>query len=565
MRRLVLTSSALALIFGLSACTVPVPLSEADIQARIEADRAALFRNQEPADKPIKLAEATARALKYNLDHRLKVMESALAQGEADIVGWDMLPRVAANAGYTARSNEAGASSKSLLTGKQSLENSTSSDMNFETANLSMAWNVLDFGVTYLRSKQQADRKLIAEERKRKVVQNIVQDVRYAWWRALSAQRLLPKLEALQKQAQDALADSRATEKRQLASPVTALDYQLTLLETLRQIATLKRDLELAKAELASLMNLTPDSGYSLAEPGDGGFVMPKIPGNLADLQQAALTNRPELREEDYNQRITATETNKALLRLLPGLEAVGDLQYSGNSYLYHQSWVEGGLKLSWNLMNLTSAYPNYKLNEAREDLVKTKRQAFSMAVLTQVNVSWLRYRMATEEFALANEMNEVTRKLRAHSQSALNAKAEGGLEAIRRSSKALFVELQRDVSYAELQNSAGRLYSSMGLDPLPEKLASNDLPSVTAEVEKMLSAWESGEVTAPQQMVWKATVNISDKPVAEKALPKRQDAGVDPRYESGQAVHSWEDIENWFKKIISNISAQQTVTSQNP
>ncbi|MBF0270120.1 MAG: TolC family protein [Alphaproteobacteria bacterium] len=540
-KSLLKTGTALVLVLGLSACAGLNPLTETDIQARIDSDRSALFTNQEPVAGSISLAEATARALKYNLDHKLKVMETALAQGEADIVGWDMLPRVAANAGYTARSNEAGASSKSLISGSQSLESSTSTEKAFETANLSVAWNVLDFGVTYLRSKQQADRKLIAEERKRKVVHNIVQDVRYAWWRALSAQRLLPKVDNLQKQTQAALADSRAAVGRQLASPAQALDYQMTLLETLRQVGQLKRDLELAKAELAALMNLAPGTSYGLADPGDKGFVVPEPPGNLSDIQQTALMNRPELREEDYNQRISATETNKALLRLLPGLEASSDLQYSGNSFLYHQSWIEGGLKLTWNLMSLASAYPNYKLNEAREDLVKSKRQALGMAVLTQVNVSWMRYRMALEDFNLAREMNDVAGKLRVQSEAAQKAQGESGLEAIRRSSKAMFVELQRDVAFAELQNAAGRMYASAGLDPLPEKLSANDLPTVTAEVEKMLAGWERGQLASKSEA---AKVAIAEPAKVEdaKTVPAKSTAPL-----GGQAAYSFDDMAGWI------------------
>lgn len=546
-KSLLKAGTALSLVVGLAACASPNPLSESAIHERIEADRSALFTDQDPVSKPISLAEGTARALKYNLDHRLKVMETALAQGEADIVGWDMLPRVAANAGYTARSNEAGASSKSLISGSQSLESSTSTEKAYETANLSVAWNVLDFGVTYLRSKQQADRKLIALERKRKVVHNIVQDVRYAWWRALSAQRLLPKLEVLQKQTQSALADSRAAAGRQLASPTQALDYQMTLLETLRQVGQLRRDLELAKAELGTLMNLSPGAAYSLAEPASNGFAVPEVTGSVAELQQAALVNRPELREEDYNQRISATETNKALIRLLPGLEMTSDMQYSGNSYLYHQSWIEGGLKLTWNLMNLTSAYPNYKLNEAREDLVKAKRQALSMAVLTQVNVSLMRYRMAADDFKLAQEMQQVAGRLQTQAETARLANAESGLESIRRMSKAVFVELQRDVAFAELQSAVGRVYSSVGVDPLPDKLASRDLPSVTAEVEKVLATWERGHLVVehehPRLETAMAGEMAPEAKIESKPAPVKESQALGPQ---GQAAYSWGDMAGW-------------------
>lgn len=523
-KTLLKASTAMVLVAGVAACATPQPLTDADIASRIAADNAALMVDQEPAAKPISLAEATARALKYNLDQKLKVMETALALQERDLVGWDMLPRLANNAGYVTRSNRGRSTSEAVAAP------STSTDKSYVTNDLSAAWNVLDFGVTYLRSKQQADRTLIAEERKRKVVQNIVQDVRSAWWRALSAQRLLPKLAVLQSETQAALADSRASEKRQLTSPTQALDYQMTLLETLRQVGQLQRDLELAKTELATLMNLRVGSAYALAEPS-AALTVPAVAGELAEFQQTALMNRPELREEDYNQRISATETNKALLRLLPGVEMTSDLQYNSNSFLQQNNWVEGGLKVSWNLMNLASASPNYKVNEAREALVATKRQALSMAVVTQVNVAWLRYRMAIADFSLAREMSDVAAKLSKQSETAKNAKAESGLEAIRRSSKAIFVELQRDVAYAELQSAAGRIYVSLGLDPLPETLAASDLPAVTAAVEKMLSDWDSGALVAKREVPAPVT---AEQPSAAAPAPTAQAPVVAPAQTSG-------------------------------
>jgi outer membrane protein len=51
---------------------------------------------------------------------------------------------------------------------------------------------VLDFGVSYYRAQQKADQILMAEERRRKVIQNVLQDVRNSLLAgALGAQRLI--------------------------------------------------------------------------------------------------------------------------------------------------------------------------------------------------------------------------------------------------------------------------------------------------------------------------------------------------------------------------------------
>lgn len=479
---------------ALAACAVPEPLSPPQIDSRVAADRAALKAETEAVTGPITLEEALARALKHNLDHRIKAMEVAIAQGEADLAHWDLLPRVVANAGYTGRSNEAASNSLTLSSGEESQDPTTSTEKGTMTADLSMAWNVLDFGVSYLRARQQADRRLIAEERRRKVVQSFVQDVRYAWWKALGADRLLPRVEVLHAETRSALEDSRAIQKRGLQPPVQALEYQMSLLETLRQIGSLQRDLVLAKTELGSLMGLLPGTPFEIARP-EGEPKTPTIPDSLDKLQEEALRSRPELREEDYNERIGVAETRKAILRMLPGLEMTGGLQYSDNHFLVSQSWMEGGLKLSWNLVNLASGPPNLRLSEAREALTRKRRLALSMAVLTQVNVGWIRFRQAKEDYELARELHDVAAQLRTQSETARAAKAETGLETIRRASRAVFMELQRDVAYAELQHAVGRLFVSSGADPLPASVSATDLPTLAAAIDKSLKAW-SGQVS---------------------------------------------------------------------
>jgi len=103
-----------------------------------------------------------ARALKYNLDFRVGVMEEALAQRQLDLSRFDLLPELVLESGYAGRDKFNGASSRSLITGQQSVETSTSSDRDIISARLGLTWNVLDFGLSYVRAQQQADRVMIA-------------------------------------------------------------------------------------------------------------------------------------------------------------------------------------------------------------------------------------------------------------------------------------------------------------------------------------------------------------------------------------------------------------------
>ena len=56
-----------------------------------------MFDGQAPITGAITIGEAIARALKYNLDNRLKMMESALAEQRYDLDSWDLLPSIIAS------------------------------------------------------------------------------------------------------------------------------------------------------------------------------------------------------------------------------------------------------------------------------------------------------------------------------------------------------------------------------------------------------------------------------------------------------------------------------------
>ena len=123
---------------------------------------------------------------------------------------YDMLPNLVVGAGYTDRSNYAGGDSQPLYGPRGSrpsdamarTENfSTTSEMTRRLSSVEFSWNVLDFGVSYFRAKQRADEFLIAQERKRRVIQTMVHDVRFAFQRALAAQNLAAEAETVMKQA----------------------------------------------------------------------------------------------------------------------------------------------------------------------------------------------------------------------------------------------------------------------------------------------------------------------------------------------------------------------------
>lgn len=225
-----LALSAALLLAGCGSLS-PAPFTADDIRERAVQDRVQMYADQEPFAAPLTFHEAAARALKYNLDYRLKLMESALSRSLHDVSSHEMLPRLVAGAGYVHRNNDSGGSSIGILDREESLRPSTSQERQRSQANLSFSWNALDFGVSYYRAQQKANQVLMAEERRRKVVQNVLQDVRNSYWRALGAQKLIGRVDDLLGRVNQALENAKQVEKKGLMPQAQVLSYQRALLE----------------------------------------------------------------------------------------------------------------------------------------------------------------------------------------------------------------------------------------------------------------------------------------------------------------------------------------------
>lgn len=472
----VLTSAIVVIVVASSGCAVtPEKISYEDRVSRAASDMEAMFKDQEAVTGSISLAEAMARAVKYNLDYRVKLLEEAMSEAEHNVARMDLLPQMAINAGYTDRSNLSASSSQSIATGLQSLESSTSQERRRTISDASLVWNVLDFGVSYVTAQQRSDQVLIANEKRRKSIQNIVQDVRVAYWQAVSADELATETEDLIKETRKSLKESRDLEEKGIQAPLEAMQFQEGLLATMRVLWQLREQLATSKAELASLMNVRPGSDFTL-QPSEGEMIPPPIATKLSELENFALLHRPELREADYQVRISSKEVKKAMLRMLPGLEVNLGGFYDSNKFLYNSDWSDAGIRITWNLFNLFSGPAKKRRAESQVEVDETKRMAMSMAVLTQINVAYQRYQLAKNDFELAESILTVKKDIASQQTIRAAAAVSDELSSIRSKAEVLVAKMQRDLSLAGLQNAVGRTLNSIGMDPLPKEVGSYDI-----------------------------------------------------------------------------------------
>jgi outer membrane protein TolC len=493
-------SAFLSTILTLSGCAslTPQPLTRDEITTTSANDQQQARKDVEPLQGPLTLEEAIARAIKYNLDRRTRLMQETLAQGQFDVGKYDMLPKLMASAGYRERNNDLITRSRDSVTGQPSLANPyISSDRAATTTDLSFIWSLLDFGQSYYVSKQNADRVLIAAEHRRKALHNLIQDVRIAFWRTASAQKLRSNLKSSIAAAEDALKDSRKTEAERLRSPMDALRYQRQLLENLRLLEAIDQELSTARVELASLMNVPLAQIMTIAEPGDVvSNAWRNVP--VEKMEEAAIANNADLRESFYNARIATHETRRTLLKLFPGISFSYGVKSSDDSYLINQHWTEAGVQISFNLLGLLSAPSQIRLADAGVALAEQQRITTQMALLAQVHIARLQYENALLQFERADAIWKVDRDIANHAANREQAQTQTKLDRVANQTAAILSQLRRYQALAQVNAAAGKLQATLGLEPAIEGSQDMSLPKLTEAVRVALSQWDKGQLPSP-------------------------------------------------------------------
>lgn len=509
----------------LGACAVvPQPLPKEDQKSLAAKDRVAAGTNVPPLSSPLTLSEALARGLKYNLDHRTRLMEQALAVGQLDLSNFDMLPKLTAAVGHNWRDSERITSSIDSITGAPSLAHPyISSERVHNTADLGLTWNVLDFGVSYMTAQQNADRVLIAAEHRRKAMHLLMQDVRTAYWRAVAADKIDKDLRESIRLGEQALADSRKVEQEKVRDPLEALRYQRTVLENLRILESIQRELAASKIELAALINLPPGTEIQLAEALDADLNPQRIELPIDQMEELAVENNPDLSEQFYNTRMSLAETKKSLLRMFPGLSFNYTYRDDSDKYLINNRWKEAGAQLSWNIFNLFSLPSLQRYNDASEKLADQRRITTQMAVLAQVHLSRQQYDSAYLLFERADAIWRVDQRIFEHTANREATEVKSQLDKIANNTSAIVSLLRRYQALSQVYSSSSKVQATLGVEPKIGDLNELSLSDLTQQIEANLrqGSWGStGKVTPAIPTIAAAqAINVAAEVAAAPAV----------------------------------------------
>ena len=457
---------------------------------------------QEPVDHPISLYEAMARAIKYNKNHRLEMMYSALATAQGEVESVDLLPELTVAAGYTGQNPVPAIPDTSYAIGRESQDSLISRDKRCRTKDTCLAWSVLDFALSLVQACPQSGSFLPAGEVERKTIQNIIRDIRSAWWQALTAQRLLGSIDPLITRTKQALDASNHLEEQRLTAPQNPQIRRQHLLDMLDTLKNLRTELSQAKPHLAALMGLSTSQPFTLAEPEATLFV-PNIAWSMDAVEKLALMLRPELTQGRYQGLISTEQTRVALTELLPDINLNTGWNRVSNAYRLNNSWIHYGSPVSRHLLQTFRTHSPSAIQDAQteEETARKRRLAMSMAILMQVHLARADYLQAKRHYQIDTMAFLLEADISRQIASACESDHTSQHAHTRDQFNRLLAQVRRNRAYAQLQNSFGMLLSSMGIDPVPDDMDSMDVTSLANALQKNITKWEVEQLSQIERM----------------------------------------------------------------
>jgi outer membrane protein len=479
-------SVVFALVCILTACMTPQPLTVNERYKKATETYSTMFAGKPQTPLYLDYYEALARTVKCNLDYRLKLVNIALQAGQLDVAVFTMLPAINASSTLYTRNNDysvSGITGDGVQTGL-----SSSTPRTLRTARIAMSWNILDFAMGYVKAKQQSDRLLIAQEESRRQLQQLGRDLLVAYWVAYSAQQLIEETMEFQRLLTHSKQLLEGAMRDKLVPQESILNYQAALLEGDRKLIQLQYKYDKAILDLKHLLFLPVDQKVILATPPAELFRTQNLrPLNLHKMDAVTLVHHPELRGQNYQERIAKFGVKTVVLQALPGLTFNYGWNYDSNQFLLNNTWLDKSADVAWNLLNVASLPASYKTAKMQAQYENVKAMALTMAALTGTRYAFRHYVTLNEEYQLAHKQTLNARALYKLNRDRKAAAIASDQQVILAKLKAITTRMDEDLLLSDLSVALGELYLSVGIDIVPDDILYKSLPEATAILRKQL------------------------------------------------------------------------------
>ena len=463
--------AALPLACLITACAAINPpvtdLQVGSLATELRADVASSGASLE-----LTMDEAVDRAIAFNHSIKAKELETALAHARMLAQSGAMLPSLVAESQYYRRDRPLASHSNSSPT------YSTSTDLRTISRDITLSWNILDFGLSYVRAQQGLDKVYQQREELRRVRARIVEDTRTLFWRAVALKKVEVGSSRLRGKIEAALAVSRTAASDPAIDPMISINYQ-------RETLNLQRELNLIEISLAGALDQLKQSigepnlpTLRLAAYGQRDHLPTPRTTSMEDVG-AALRQRPEIRQLMYDMRITEREVEAAVLQVLPGVTFSKSFSTESNSFLLHSHWIGWGTRIADNLIGVLRLPAELGAVDAQYQLHRQNAVATAATISMQVHVARAKLAVQHRVYHDAQRFAEVQKSLLRQVRASVAVGAAPQQALVREQLASLLAEVRALIAYGDLQGAIAAYATALGDDHI-----ATDPPNASSQVQ---------------------------------------------------------------------------------
>jgi outer membrane protein TolC len=458
-----------------AACSVPRVCREAEatrVRSTMQERTDALGLGP---DRVLTLAECEEIAIRNNLEYRIRLMETKLADEDVREAMTGLLPRAAAELTKTQRSNEAtlqGTSGNIAPFEDQNLER-------FHAGALIPVW---DFGATQYAweiAKDQRDQKRLATSRAR---QTLIRDVRVAYARLAGAIEENDLVVAQVAAAKEELRVAESLEREGLAARSDTSFVGAALARAELELAVATRNLTIARAALSQTLSVPTWTDYRIETSPQALPSAPASKEAVVALELIALRCRPELFSQDLERHVAAAQVRSQFAEFFPKIGGTVDFEWSSNSILVNPSFWKGGLIVAHSLLDRGATIIRYRKAQGQERVEEERALLVGMGVLYEVDFRILELVRALDGIVAAERLVAAQATL----LESVRTRYREGFESGANLSRALadWHTARRALNVGRTQSFAAwfELLAAMGVERLAPEAESRSEPLPAAE-----------------------------------------------------------------------------------
>lgn len=458
------------LLPALLAAAGCVPLEE-DYEgkrlARMSANYTYAASHNPTPESPLTLEKAIEYALQHNLSIRAAELEFAIQNETKSSYYLRMLPSLTVRGGFDTRDKYDASYSETLGSGRRGTSASYSDAKSHRTADVSLVWSLLDFGLSYIRAYQSGENVKISLEQLRRLRQQVAMETAVAYYRAAAAAETVRECASLANAINVQLEVIRQESELRNISEMEEARRSLPFLVGLRRIDDMQSEELNTRANLAKAMGVSRPEDLHFAPVPAAPIAFAAI-DDIDALVCRALENRPEMIQGDSKVRITEAEAKAALLQLAPNVNLTAAYNHDTNTFLHYDSWMTAGLSMTWNLLSLPSRIKDLDVAKQRVELELQRERITAASIVMQVHLAGLEIAFTEKRLKNATRIEKthatILKGVEDSIRDGKSHEADLLLERLRYMSE--FANLSRN--RADYLAARARMTAALGIDPKP-------------------------------------------------------------------------------------------------